>query len=110
MYELLAGQALYGQQSLMEIRDAVCNQPVRPIEQVPAPLWQICQRALQRDPSQRFATAREFAEALEQVCVQTVESGKMTKDLALLVGPNQPFLTTEEFMNILDENLKARLG
>ena len=37
-----------------------------------------------------------FAETLEQVCVETVESGKMTKDLALLVGPDQEWLTTEE--------------
>jgi isocitrate dehydrogenase len=48
-----------------------------------------------------------FAEALERVCVETVESGKMTKDLALLVGPDQPYLTTEEFLAALDENLAA---
>ena len=48
-----------------------------------------------------------FAETLEQVCVRTVESGKMTKDLALLVGPDQPWLTTEEFLAALDENLQA---
>jgi isocitrate dehydrogenase len=46
-----------------------------------------------------------FAETLERVCVETVESGKMTKDLALLVGPDQPWLTTEEFLAALDENL-----
>jgi isocitrate dehydrogenase len=51
-----------------------------------------------------------FAEALEQVCVATVEEGKMTKDLALLVGPDQPWLTTEEFLAALDENLAARLA
>jgi len=51
-----------------------------------------------------------FAEALEQVCVETVESGKMTKDLALLVGPEQPWLTTEEFLAALDENLAAKLA
>ena len=51
-----------------------------------------------------------FAEALEQVCVETVESGKMTKDLALLVGPDQPYLTTEDFLAALDENLAARRG
>jgi len=38
--------------------------------------------------------------------VQTVESGKMTKDLALLVGPDQPWQTTEEFLSSIDENLK----
>jgi isocitrate dehydrogenase len=48
-----------------------------------------------------------FAETLERVCVQTVESGKMTKDLALLVGPDQGWLTTEEFLAALDENLAA---
>jgi isocitrate dehydrogenase len=49
---------------------------------------------------------REFAEKLQRVCVQTVESGKMTKDLALLVGPDQPWQTTEEFLSSIDENLK----
>jgi isocitrate dehydrogenase len=48
-----------------------------------------------------------FAETLERVCVQTVEEGKMTKDLALLVGPDQAFLTTEEFLAAIDENLAA---
>jgi isocitrate dehydrogenase len=47
----------------------------------------------------------EFAETLERVCVETVESGKMTKDLALLIGPDQPWLTTEEFLAALDDNL-----
>ncbi len=51
-----------------------------------------------------------FAEALEQVCVETVESGKMTKDLALLVSRDQAFLTTEEFLAALDENLASKLG
>jgi isocitrate dehydrogenase len=51
-----------------------------------------------------------FAETLEQVCVETVESGKMTKDLALLVGPDQSWLTTEEFLAALDENLAAKLA
>src|SRR6201987_3085364 len=48
-----------------------------------------------------------FAETLEQVCVQTVESGRMTKDLALLVGPDQEWLTTEEFLASIDEKLKS---
>jgi isocitrate dehydrogenase len=51
-----------------------------------------------------------FAETLERVCVETVESGKMTKDLALLVGPGTPFLTTEEFLAALDENLQAAMA
>jgi isocitrate dehydrogenase len=52
----------------------------------------------------------EFAETLERVCVQTVESGKMTKDLALLIGPEQAFLTTEEFLDAIDANLRAAVG
>jgi len=51
-----------------------------------------------------------FAETLERICVETVESGKMTKDLALLVGPDQGYLTTEEFLAALDENLAAALA
>ena len=48
----------------------------------------------------------EFAETLERVCVETVESGKMTKDLALLVGDDQEFQTTQEFLSSIDENLQ----
>ncbi len=51
-----------------------------------------------------------FAETLERVCVETVESGKMTKDLALLVGPDQAWLTTEEFLAAIDDNLKGALA
>jgi isocitrate dehydrogenase len=51
-----------------------------------------------------------FAETLERVCVETVEEGKMTKDLALLVGKDQEFLTTEEFLAALDENLQKAVG
>jgi isocitrate dehydrogenase len=51
-----------------------------------------------------------FAETLERVCVETVISGKMTKDLALLVGEQAPFLTTEEFLAALDENLRAAMA
>ena len=52
----------------------------------------------------------EFADTLEDVVIKTVESGQMTKDLARLVGPEQEWLTTEQFLEALDENLKARLG
>ncbi len=52
----------------------------------------------------------KFAETLERVCVETVESGFMTKDLALLIGEDQGFLTTEEFLAKLDENLKAAMA
>ncbi len=48
----------------------------------------------------------DFASTLERVCVETVESGKMTKDLALLVGPQQEFQTTEEFLGSVDDNLR----
>jgi isocitrate dehydrogenase len=47
-----------------------------------------------------------FAETLEKVCIETVEGGQMTKDLALLIGPDQKWLTTEEFMDALDANLQ----
>ena len=50
-----------------------------------------------------------FADALERVCVDTVEAGQMTKDLAVLVGKDQPWLTTDAFLAALDENLAARL-
>jgi isocitrate dehydrogenase len=49
-----------------------------------------------------------FAETLEQVCIETVESGQMTKDLALLISKDAPWLTTDEFMNALDENLAKK--
>src|SRR5881392_3912138 len=51
-----------------------------------------------------------FADTLERVCVETVESGKMTKDLALLVGDNQEFLTTQEFLAAIDENLQKEMN
>jgi isocitrate dehydrogenase len=51
-----------------------------------------------------------FAAALEEVIISTVESGKMTKDLAMLIGPDQEWQTTEDFLATLDENLRARLG
>ena len=48
----------------------------------------------------------QFAKNLEKVCIETVESGYMTKDLALLVGSDQPWLTTNQFLNKIDENFK----
>ena len=50
-----------------------------------------------------------FAEALERVCIDTVESGSMTKDLALLIGPEQPWLTTDQFMDKIDQNLQEAM-
>jgi isocitrate dehydrogenase len=52
----------------------------------------------------------KFAETLERVCVETVESGKMTKDLALLVGPEQAWMTTEQFFEAIRENLEAAMA
>ena len=52
----------------------------------------------------------DFAKLLEQVCVDTVESGHMTKDLALLISPDQKWLTTGQFMAKLDENLQKAMG
>jgi isocitrate dehydrogenase len=51
-----------------------------------------------------------FAAMLEQVCIETVESGKMSKDLALLVGPDQQFLTTQEFLAAIDERLQRAMA
>jgi len=52
----------------------------------------------------------DFANALEQVCVETVESGFMTKDLAVLIGKDQPWLNTQNFLAKLDENLQKKMG
>ena len=52
----------------------------------------------------------EFGETLERVCVETVESGNMTKDLALLVGEGQDHLTTQEFLAAIDENLQKEMN
>jgi isocitrate dehydrogenase len=51
-----------------------------------------------------------FAETLERVCVETVESGKMTKDLALIIGPDEPWQTTQEFLASIDENLQKEMS
>ncbi|MGF1639882.1 MAG: NADP-dependent isocitrate dehydrogenase [Rhodospirillales bacterium] len=51
-----------------------------------------------------------FADDLEAVCVETVESGDMTKDLAILIGPDQPWMTTQAFLARLDDNLRRRRG
>jgi isocitrate dehydrogenase len=52
----------------------------------------------------------KFAETLERVCVETVEGGKMTKDLALLVGEDQGFLTTQEFLGAIEQRLQKAMG
>jgi isocitrate dehydrogenase len=51
-----------------------------------------------------------FAKTLEDVCIQTIEAGDMTKDLALLVGPDTPFLTTQDFLAALDANLRKAMN
>jgi isocitrate dehydrogenase len=51
-----------------------------------------------------------FAETLERVCIETVESGKMTKDLALLIGPEEPWQTTQEFLASIEQNLRRALA
>ncbi|MEP9398450.1 NADP-dependent isocitrate dehydrogenase [Mesorhizobium sp. KR2-14] len=56
------------------------------------------------------AELKKFADALERVCVQTVEAGFMTKDLSLLIGPDQPWLSTTGFLDKIDENLRAAMS
>ena len=51
-----------------------------------------------------------FAETLEAVCIKTVESGAMTKDLAILIGPDQPWMTTEQFFEAIRANLETEMG
>ncbi|MCU0892444.1 MAG: isocitrate/isopropylmalate family dehydrogenase, partial [Sandarakinorhabdus sp.] len=52
----------------------------------------------------------KFAETLERVCVETVESGAMTKDLALLIGPDQAWMTTEKFFEAIRSNLDTAIA
>ena len=52
----------------------------------------------------------KFAQTLEVVCIECVENGSMTKDLAILVGPNSKFLTTNQFLDEIDGNLKKKLN
>jgi isocitrate dehydrogenase len=51
-----------------------------------------------------------FAETLERICITSVESGKMTKDLALLIGPEQSWLTTEQFFEVIVQNLEREMA
>jgi isocitrate dehydrogenase len=52
----------------------------------------------------------KFAETLERICIETVESGKMTKDLAILIGPEQPWMTTEQFFEAIVQNLETEMA
>ncbi|VVT22745.1 NADP-dependent isocitrate dehydrogenase [Rhizobium sp. EC-SD404] len=56
------------------------------------------------------ADLARFADTLEKVCIETVESGHMTKDLALLIGPDQPWLSTTGFLDKIDENLQKAMA
>ena len=56
------------------------------------------------------AELKRFADTLEKVCIDTVEAGHMTKDLALLIGPDQPWLSTTGFLDKIDENLKKAMA
>jgi isocitrate dehydrogenase len=51
-----------------------------------------------------------FADALEKSCVEVVEGGQMTKDLAILIDPKAPFLYTEDFLDAIDRSLQAKMG
>ena len=53
---------------------------------------------------------KRFATTLEKVCVDTVQAGFMTKDLAILIGPNEPSMTTRQFLDKLDESLKMAMA
>ena len=52
----------------------------------------------------------EFANTLEKVCIECVENGAMTKDLAILIGPSSKYLTTNQFLDEIDGNLKKKLN
>ena len=53
---------------------------------------------------------KDFTNLLEEVCIRTVEKGFMTKDLALLVGPKQTWLNTQDFINKIDTNLQKKMS
>ena len=55
-------------------------------------------------------TLIKFAETLEKVCIECVENGSMTKDLAILIGPDSKYLTTNQFLDEIDGNLKKKLN
>jgi len=52
----------------------------------------------------------QFSKTLERVCIETVEQGKMTKDLAALISKEAPYQTTQEFLSSIDENLKKAMA
>ena len=52
----------------------------------------------------------KFANTIEKVCIECVESGSMTKDLAILIGPSSKYLTTNQFLDVIDKNLNKKLN
>jgi isocitrate dehydrogenase len=52
----------------------------------------------------------KFAQTIEEVCIECVENGSMTKDLAILIGPSSKYLTTNQFLDEIDGNLKKKLN
>ena len=56
------------------------------------------------------AALATFADTLEKVCIDTVEGGEMTKDLAVLIGPDQKWLSTQGFLDAVDRNLQKAMG
>ena len=52
----------------------------------------------------------KFANTIEKVCIDCVEKGSMTKDLAILIGPSSKYLTTSQFLDVIDNNLKKKLN
>ena len=53
---------------------------------------------------------KKFVKTLEKICIKVVENGSMTKDLAVLIDKNQKYLTTNQFLEIIDSNLKRNLN
>mgnify|MGYP000126394256 CR=1 FL=1 len=57
-----------------------------------------------------FLSVITVAQTIEKVCIECVEKGAMTKDLAILVGPASKYLTTKQFLDVIDGNLKKKLN
>jgi isocitrate dehydrogenase len=93
----------YGSLGLMT---SVLMTPTNPIASIFAWTQGLAHRA-KLDNNPKLA---EFAKTLERVCIQTVESGKMTKDLALLISKDAPWLNTQEFLAAIDDNLKKEMA
>ena len=66
-------------------------------------------RSLLQNFSQQIKLIK-FSNTIEQVCIECVEGGSMTKDLAILIGPSSKYLTTNQFLDVIDQNLKKKLN